>query len=205
MKIFLNDKTIELSGSIPVDLVPDAQVIQYSTRRRLKKDFRIFEKDVKNQRLIIWSAKKEEKLKKKFFQIFTRINAAGGVVKNEKGERLIIFRLGKWDLPKGKLDGKETPKDAAMREVKEETGLKELRITGLLPSTFHIYTRKEKQILKQTFWFRMEAQSTQTLIPEIKEDITEVRWISDDSIKMVFENTYETIKELLGINEIAIK
>jgi 8-oxo-dGTP pyrophosphatase MutT (NUDIX family) len=205
MKIFLNEKTIELSGSIPIDLIPDSHVIEYTSRRQLKKDFKTFEKDVKNQRLIIWSAKKEEKLKKKFFQIFNRINAAGGLVRNEKGERLFIFRLGKWDLPKGKLDGKETPKEAAIREVKEETGLKELIITGLLPSTFHIYTKKEKQILKQTFWFRMEAQSTQPLIPEIKEDITEARWISDDSIKMVFENTYETIKELLGINGIATK
>lgn len=205
MKIFLNEKTIELSGTIPEKLNTDTRIIQYTSRRQLKKDFKTFEKDVKNQKLIIWSTKKEDKLKKKFFEIFSRINAAGGLVKNEKGERLFIFRLGKWDLPKGKLNGNETPKDAAIREVKEETGLKELIITGLLPSTFHIYSRKEKQILKQTFWFRMEAQSTQPLIPEIKEDITEARWIPDNSIQMVLENTYKTIKELVGIDGDTIK
>jgi 8-oxo-dGTP pyrophosphatase MutT (NUDIX family) len=110
---------------------------------------------------------------------------------------LFIFRLGKWDLPKGKLAEKETPGEAALREVKEETGLLELRITGSLSSTFHIYTRKGKQILKQTWWFEMEAKSAQSLIPQMEEEISEVRWVGREDLKTVLSNTYESIRELL--------
>ena len=74
-------------------------------------------------KLIFWSEMKHDSLKTNFFRMFTNIAAAGGLVKNERGEKLFIFRLGKWDLPKGKLSGKETAEEAAIREVKEETGL----------------------------------------------------------------------------------
>src|SRR5271157_941278 len=105
MKIFLNVKTIELLPSKPEKtlLEDDDLVIEYTTRSHLKKTFKAFEKDEKKLSLLVWSSKKEDKLKKKFFHLFTRINAAGGFVKNEKEEQLFIFRLGKWDLPKGKL------------------------------------------------------------------------------------------------------
>jgi 8-oxo-dGTP pyrophosphatase MutT (NUDIX family) len=198
MKIFLDEKTIELLSSKPQNPLPDELVIEYTSRAQLKKSFKIFEKDNDHEKLMIWSAKKNIKLKKKFFRLFTRINAAGGFVTNEKGERLFIFRLGKWDLPKGKLSGKETPEEAAIREVKEETGLRQLRITSQLPSTFHIYSRKEKQILKQTFWFEMQAPAYQILTPEIKEDITDVRWISSQELSIILANTYGTIKELVN-------
>ena len=198
MKIFLNEKTIQLLHSKPEKPISGDLVTEYTTRSQLKKTFKTFEKDEKKLNLLIWSSKKEDRLKKKFFHLFTRINAAGGFVKNEKEEHLFIFRLGKWDLPKGKLSENETPEQAAIREVKEETGLTSLHITGPLPSTFHIYTRKGKQILKQTFWFDMTASSSQPLTPETKEDITAVRWISNEELTTVLSNTYGTIKDLLN-------
>jgi 8-oxo-dGTP pyrophosphatase MutT (NUDIX family) len=118
-------------------------------------------------------------------------------VKNEKGEILFIFRLGKWDLPKGKLAGNETTEETALREVKEETGLLKLKITGSLHSTFHIYTRKGKQILKQTHWYEMEAKSAQSLIPQTEEEISEVRWVGREDLKAILSNTYGSIRELL--------
>ena len=73
-----------------------------------------------------------------FQSLFVLLPAAGGVVKSEEGF-LFIFRKGRWDLPKGKIDEDESEEDAAIREVKEETGLENFTITGPLPSSWHIY------------------------------------------------------------------
>jgi 8-oxo-dGTP pyrophosphatase MutT (NUDIX family) len=197
MKIFLNEKSIELLESQPGNLPPDVRAIEYTSVKQLKKTFQVFEEDNYQMKLIIWSGMEDSTWKQNFFHLFKRVDAAGGLVKNEKGEMLFIFRLGKWDLPKGKLAKNETPEEAAIREVREETGLLELRITGSLPSTFHIYTRKGKQILKQTYWFDMEAKSAQSLIPQIEEEISEVRWVGRGDLEIILSNTYGPIRELL--------
>ncbi|MGA2824279.1 MAG: NUDIX domain-containing protein, partial [Bacteroidales bacterium] len=189
---------IELLKSKPGNLMPDEQVIEYTSFKQLKKAFQVFEEDDHQMKLVFWSEKEDISLKRDFFHLFKRVDAAGGLVKNEKEEMLFIFRLGKWDLPKGKLTENETLEKAAIREVKEETGLLELRITGSLPSTFHIYTRKGKQILKQTYWFEMEAKSAQSLIPQTEEDISEVRWVGKEDLKAVLSNTYGSIRELVS-------
>jgi 8-oxo-dGTP pyrophosphatase MutT (NUDIX family) len=197
MKIFLNEKSIELLESQPGNLPPDVRVIEYTSVKQLKKTFQVFEDDIYQMKLIIWSGMVDSTWKQDFFHLFKRIDAAGGLVKNEKGEMLLIFRLGKWDLPKGKLAKNETPEAAAIREVREETGLLELKITGSLPSTFHIYTRNGKQILKQTYWFEMEAKSAQSLIPQTEEEISEVRWVGQEDLERILSNTYGSIRELL--------
>ncbi len=197
MKIFLNEKSIELLESQPGKLLPDEQVIEYTSIKQLKKTFQVFEEDNHKMKLIIWSGMEDSIWKQDFFHLFKRVDAAGGLVKNEKREMLFIFRLGKWDFPKGKLMENETLEEAAIREVKEETGLLELEITGSLPSTFHIYTRKGKQILKQTYWFEMEAKSAQSLIPQTEEEICEVRWVGREDLERVLSNTYASIRELM--------
>jgi len=197
MKIFLNEKFVELLESQPVNPLLEELVIEYTSGKQLKKAYKAFEEDDHHMKLVFWSDKEDISWKQDFFHLFKRIDAAGGLVKNEKGEMLFIFRLGKWDLPKGKLAANETLEEAAIREVKEETGLSELGTTGSLPSTFHIYTRKGKQILKQTWWFKMEAKSTQSLVPQTEEEISEIRWIRKEDLEKVLSNTYGSIKELL--------
>ncbi|HLG03659.1 MAG TPA: NUDIX domain-containing protein, partial [Bacteroidia bacterium] len=87
----------------------------------------------------------------------TLIEAAGGVVLNDNHELLLIFRKGKWDLPKGKMDAGETPQQAAMREVSEECGIGKLKIVRPLEPTFHTYLEKGKFILKKTWWYEMRC------------------------------------------------
>ena len=201
MKIFLNDKFIELRKFHPGKTLPGEQVIEYSSGKKLKKAYRAFESDDRQMKLVIWSGREDSSWEKDFLSLFKWVDAAGGLVKNEKGEMLFIFRLGKWDLPKGKMAGNESPEETAIREVMEETGLAEIRITGSLPSTFHIYAGKGKQILKQTRWFWMEAKSTQSLVPQTEEEISEVRWVGKEDLENVLANTYASIRQMMVRSE----
>jgi len=132
---------------------------------------------------------------KKHFKI---IKAAGGIVSNLKREKLFIYRLDKWDLPKGKIEKGEEIKAAAVREIEEECGITDLTITKQLQDTYHIYTFKNELILKQTYWFELTSNFEGELIPQLEEDITKVEWLTDAEINgKVLKNTYASIKELL--------
>lgn len=137
------------------------------------------------------------KLKKSFFKHFDVITAAGGAVKNEKEELLLIFRRGKWDLPKGKLDDGETLKECAVREVQEETGLKNISLQEKLITTYHTYNQFGKHILKESHWYKMKAAFDQKLIPQTEEDITEVKWVGLNDLEKYKSKSYPNIVEVL--------
>lgn len=141
-----------------------------------------------------------ELLLRYFSSQFKIIDAAGGLVRNKVGEWLFIFRNGKWDLPKGKIEKGEKIRSAAIREVQEECGIGELHIIQEIPSTYHIYYINETAILKRTYWFEMTSTDTSKLIPQTEEGITEVKWIASKNLKQVYENTYESVKEVLKNN-----
>lgn len=134
---------------------------------------------------------------KAFQSLFTYIAAAGGLVQNEKDELLFIKRLGKWDLPKGKVESGEDIKTAAIREVEEECGISNIKVTQELPSTFHMYVLKEEIIFKETFWFAMQTDFQKALTPQTEEDITEVRWVYPKQMEEQLKNTYPSISGLL--------
>lgn len=123
------------------------------------------------------------------------IFAAGGIVKNEKNEILMIYRLDKWDFPKGKMEDEESFEETAIREVEEETGLHDLAIQEELPATFHIYQLQGKTILKETHWYKMTAPY-QTLIPQTEEDITKAVWIPMEQVSEKLSNSYATLRDL---------
>lgn len=126
------------------------------------------------------------------------IEAAGGFIK-KKNEFLFIYRLGKWDLPKGKLDKGETIQAAAVRECEEECAVKNLKIEQQLSSTYHVYKYKNKFALKQTFWFYMTTDYAEKLIPQTEENIEEVKWFTKEEIKKtVFANSYFTIVDVVN-------
>ncbi len=125
------------------------------------------------------------------------IQAGGGLVENERREILFIFRRGKWDLPKGKLDRGETLEQCAIREVEEETGVRQLKLIRFLLITEHEYVERGHKILKETHWWLMKADGIQTLIPQTEEDITEIRWIGSENLNLVLQNTYPAIADVL--------
>ena len=83
-----------------------------------------------------------KEIKLRFKEQFKTIEAAGGLVK--KGDKtLLIYRLKKWDLPKGKLEKGETIPEGALREVEEECGIK-VSLGQKICTTRHTYSMKEK-------------------------------------------------------------
>lgn len=128
---------------------------------------------------------------------FKLVTAAGGYVKNPNGEKLFIFRRGKWDLPKGKAEENESPRQTALREVEEETGITSLSITDELESSYHIYPEKGSMILKQTYWFEMKTDTLQNGTPQTEEDISEIKWLKASEIDDVLNNTYPSIIDVV--------
>lgn len=126
------------------------------------------------------------------------LKSAGGLVRNCHLDYLFIYRLEKWDLPKGKMDGCETPNLTALREVKEETGLKKLLILKELPSTYHTYWKEDEFILKRTYWFEILARNNENVKPQIEENITEVRWFHPDKFGKIYANTYASILDIIS-------
>ena len=141
-----------------------------------------------------------EEIWEDFTHMFRVIEAAGGIVKNQKDEILFIRRLGKWDLPKGKIEKDESLEQAALREVEEETSLKELILEEFLNSTFHIYTeRNGDKVLKITYWFNMKYVGTETPVPQIEEGISEVSWKNQEAISAeVLPQTFRNINLILN-------
>ncbi len=124
------------------------------------------------------------------------IKAAGGIVKNGHGEYLFIHRLGKWDLPKGKLEEDEKTRSAAKREVEEECGVKIDYLGAKYCTTYHTYTMRGRMVLKQTNWYEMGINKSPDLIPQLEEDIDEAAWIDVEDFDTILGNTYPLIADI---------
>ena len=126
-----------------------------------------------------------------------KIIAAGGIVENEEGKILFMFRRGKWDLPKGKWDEGETIEECAVREVEEETGLTNVKRKQLIDKTIHNYTEHGKDIEKETYWYAMEVGGNQNLVPQLEEGISELCWVGENELHPYLSNTFNNIVDIV--------
>lgn len=195
----MNEKVVSICQDINLSEYSSGEItIDFTDKTNLIKSYKSFYSNKECVNLRIKAGKNFAEACEVFNSMFKYIEAAGGIVRNEKQEYLFIKRLGIWDLPKGKLHKKEPVHEGALREVTEETGLSELIITRQLSSTFHIYTdRKGKEVLKKTYWFEMMCTEDQPLVPQLEEDITEVRWFSQEDLHLAMANTYTSLRSLL--------
>ena len=138
---------------------------------------------VKKHKKIYLYHHNSKKLISRFKKKINVVKAGGGIVTNSNDETLFIFRRNKWDLPKGKMDDGESIDKTAIREVTEETGIKDLVITSYFMDTYHIFKKGNKFFLKETSWFNMKSIIIGNLIPEVNEGITKVVWKSKEKIK----------------------
>lgn len=135
-------------------------------------------------------------------KIFRFAPAAGGVVIINKSI-LAIERNGKADLPKGHIEKNEQTDIAAMREVEEETAIKNLSIIKQLPSSHHCYLLNGQWTLKKTSWFLMKSDDDFKPKPQEEEGISRVYLINKDNVKDFLENTYPSIR--LALEEDILK
>lgn len=172
------------------------QVIDSSAEMRKVFDEVVAKKSIKE---IYFYNENEEQLFAYFSKLFKVIDAAGGLVKNEKKQWLFIFRHERWDLPKGKLEKNEAIADAAIREVEEECGIKGLSIVKQLPASYHVYFIKQQAVLKRTYWFEMNCTDKSPLVPQLEEGITDVKWLAKSDLKKVWDNTYESVRDVMSL------
>jgi 8-oxo-dGTP pyrophosphatase MutT (NUDIX family) len=126
------------------------------------------------------------------------IQAAGGLVHTEANDILLIFRRGKWDLPKGKLDEGENLESCAVREVAEETGLSDLEIEQPLCTTYHTYHEFGKHILKESHWYLMKTPNKVNLTPQFEEDIQKCEWVNVEHLDHYLQNTHSSILDVVS-------
>lgn len=199
-KVYYNNKVIFITDRVNGAGTTSEYRLCHYPDADLKKEWNAFcaDKQVK----YFYITGEPDEAWKAFTKLFNIIKAAGGLVKNEKGEYLFIYRNKKWDLPKGKMDKGEEWEETALREVEEECGVKELKITGPIGKSYHIYELKGRFALKQTYWFHMSCTDTSELVPQEEEGIEKATWVKPEVFKQwkneMYPSVWDIVKDITG-------
>lgn len=190
-EVFINDKPLKLSKN-PADLEGD--YVSYDPLFSWEKSLHLL-REGELSSLSVYAADLNAAWQA-FKNCHLVIKAGGGVVK-KNGHLLFIYRNGKWDLPKGKMEEGECMEECARREVEEECGITRLTIEKKLPKTYHTYSYKGAYVLKVTDWYLMGCTDESDLVPQIEEGIEEVEWKNPEAVQQALKNTYPNIKLVL--------
>lgn len=200
-KIYVNDKCLQLTDyNTRVKTSPHIISTSYAGHQSIVHILSTLNQSKQYKSAEIFHPNLDE-LWDDFQAYFEPINAAGGVVLDEHHRLLVIYRHGKWDLPKGKVENNESYEHAAIREVQEECGLAQCSIIKPLSSTYHTYLLNKVQVLKRTLWYTMRSSSAQELTPQTEEGITQLKWIQRSELPEVYKNTFASIADLLKTEE----
>jgi 8-oxo-dGTP pyrophosphatase MutT (NUDIX family) len=202
-KIYINDTPLlllnqqEVENFVSFSKKEDFLLARYPGKKKFLSNYvDMLEKSSRFKAVALYSNRYEDMVAD-FESLFKPLEAAGGVVENEKGDILAIYRLRTWDLPKGKIDAGESREMAALREVEEETGLQQINLGDFLTNTYHTYRNgKGRRILKTTHWFVMKSPE-QVLIPQKEENIESAEWLSLDTLLDPSRTMYGSIRDVL--------
>jgi len=201
-KIYVNERLLMLCSAEEASaLQPSAGLLVAPYSGKIKTLFQYIdtlEKQSPRVTSIALFSDTPEALWKDFTALYRCIEAAGGLVENEEGQLLMIFRRGWWDLPKGKIDAGESAEAAAVREVEEETGISGLQLHSLFDTTYHTYRDdKNRRCLKITYWYLLSAKR-QPLLPQAEEDIEQAVWVDRRELAAEPRRLYASLRDLLA-------
>jgi ADP-ribose pyrophosphatase YjhB (NUDIX family) len=126
---------------------------------------------------------------------FKIVKAAGGLVK-KKDRFLMIYRMKRWDLPKGKKESGEKYRQTAEREIQEECNV-EVKVGKKICTTWHTYSMNRHNMIKKTRWYLMDLVDDSRMKPAIEEDIEDLRWMTQKEVYHALENSYKSIRFVL--------
>jgi 8-oxo-dGTP pyrophosphatase MutT (NUDIX family) len=196
---YFNDKTI---------IITDSELMQLNLPNKIYVCPNYFETDFSEIVHIIFETETQfifihhsdfERMKSNFISQFFVIEAAGGIVEHPKNGLLFIFRRGKWDLPKGKMELNESPELCAAREIEEETGVTNLQRIDKITDTFHFYEENGKMILKISYWYYFKTNFDGNVIPQLEEDITAIQWFNVNELNTPLSNSFQAIKDVTQV------
>ena len=190
-KVFVNDRSLFLTNEILKET--DFQFFLLDSVDIKQVIVKMFQNKIHNAYLY---HPDEKEIMKKLKSKIPVNKAGGGLVYNQNGDVLFIFRNGKWDLPKGGIKKEELIEACAIREVEEETGVSGLKIGTKLQKTYHIFKRNGSYKLKITHWFEMTTDFEGIPVGQLEEGIEKVAWLNPEQIKEALKNSYENIKLL---------
>ncbi|MBM3403500.1 MAG: NUDIX domain-containing protein [Bacteroidetes bacterium] len=196
MRVYIDNRCIHFLKEPPPEISGQEWLLITSSFSDIKTKFEYFQLEYAVENLFIVAPKDLPKVKREFMQMFLPVKASGGLVKNESGQFLFIYRNDRWDLPKGKLEKGESLIRGAVREVMEETGIQNLTVAHKLPTTYHIFYAKGKKYIKTTYWFEMQADKSALLKPQKIENITRVKWFNQAELSLPLNSTYRSVREL---------
>lgn len=190
-EVFVNNSLLILESDRSL---PRKNRVLINTKKELKK---LFEELGSKKKSVTYFVEVADANPLKFLtSAIKEVVAAGGLVRNSKGQVLFIYRNDKWDLPKGKRESSESLEEAALREVMEETGIGSLDIQYKLGKTYHIFKRKGEMRLKTTHWYEMTSDDLGPFSPQLEEGITDVVWLNQEQQEVALRNSYRNIKQL---------
>jgi 8-oxo-dGTP pyrophosphatase MutT (NUDIX family) len=198
-KVYINDTPVFLMHPQDAVSIPSGKTIYkaaYTGKKKMVRQYLdMLQKNRAVEKVVIYSDDLQS-LWDDFQSCFTILEAAGGYVLNSREELLVFFRRGSWDMPKGKIDPGETPQEAAVREVQEETGLQVVRLGAFLCHTYHTYELKGKHILKKTWWYTMQTEE-EKVVPQTEEDIEAIEWVRPQTWLEQSPPLYGSIRDVI--------
>ena len=195
-KVFIKNKPLFFIENDEDISTLDSQFV-YSCNNTEDKEI-VLDKHSSSEKNIYVQGNSFDEVWKLFFDSYKIVQAAGGVVMNNKSQVLFIFRNSFWDLPKGKVEDGEAIEIAAIREVEEECGIKNPIIEKKLLVTYHTYDTYGENCIKPTHWYLMEYSGAEELLPQEEEGITNVQWVNQEDIASKMLNTFGSIIDVIG-------
>lgn len=196
-KVFFNNKEVLITDNYDLSRICSGELfLHYDDFEELGYVTSLLEESEFVTKIVIESDDIEV-LWSDFRALFGEIDAAGGIVVNDKNELLLIYRNGLWDLPKGKRESDESIEECALREVEEECGIHDLIVKEKRIVSYHSYLHNDSRILKHTHWYAMKSEQ-KDLRPQKEEGITDVKWIPIENFNTDDYPTYKSIAMVIN-------